>query len=91
MAEFERVRARIRANPDGHAERTLLDLVVALESNGTIDVAPLYALDYETFSLAVDVMRSWWLQRHTGIARNGVAARLDIGVDQRAANLDSSA
>lgn len=85
MTELDRVRTRIRAHPDGHAERTLLDLVVALESNGTIDVAPLYALDYESFSLAMDVMRSWWLQRHTGVARNGVADRFDIQVDQRAA------
>jgi hypothetical protein len=84
MTEFDRVRARIRENPDGHAERTLLDLVVALESDGTINVAPLYALDYETFSLAMDVMRSWWLQRHAGIARNGVADKFDILVDQRA-------
>jgi hypothetical protein len=88
MTGFERVRARIRANPHGHAERTLLDLVVALESNGTIDVAPLYALDYETFSLAMDVMHSWWLQRHTGIARNGVADSLEMPVERRAANPD---
>lgn len=88
MTEFERVRARMRANPDGHAERILLDLVVALESNGTINVAPIYALDYETFSLSMDVMRSWWLQRYAGIARNGVADRLDIAVDQRAASSD---
>lgn len=84
MPSFERVRARIRENPSGHDERTLLDLVVALESNGTIDVAPLYAMDYDSFLLAMDVMRSWWLQRHAGIARNGVASKLDIQVDQRA-------
>jgi hypothetical protein len=84
MGEFDRVRTRIRENPDGHTERVLLDLVVALESNGRIDVAPLYALDYETFSLAMDVMRSWWLQRHAGVARNGVAKKLDVLVDQRA-------
>ena len=84
MTELDRVRTRIREHPDGHAERTLLDVVVALESNGAIDVAPLYALDYETFSLAMDVMRAWWLQRHTGVARNGVAERIDVQVDQRA-------
>ena len=84
MTELDRARAQIRKHPDGHAERTLLDVIVALESSGTINVAPLYALDYETFSLAMDVMHSWWLQRHTGVARNGVAERFDMQVDQRA-------
>jgi len=90
MTEFERLRVRIHANPEGHAERTLLDVVVALESGGTLDVARLYALDYEAFTLAVDVMRSWWLQQHTGIARNGVAAQLDVRFDRRAGTPDTN-
>jgi len=82
MSELDRARARIRENPDGISERTLQQIVIALETNGVIDVASLYALDYEAFKIAMGVMDAWWLQRRIGVARNGVAAR-DVFVDQR--------
>lgn len=79
MRELELARERIRHNPEGHAERVLLAVIVALESGGNIDLGELYTLDYDTFRLALALMDGWWLQRHVGVARNGVlAASVDI-------------
>jgi len=73
MRELEIARSRIRQSPHGDVERILQQVIVALETNTSIEVADIYALDYDNFSLVMDMMRSWWLQRYVGVARNGVA------------------
>lgn len=73
MRELEIARSRIRQSPHGDVERILQKVIVALETNASIGVADIYALDYDNFSLVMDMLRNWRLQRYVGVARNGVA------------------
>jgi hypothetical protein len=73
MRELDMARSRIRRHPEGDAERVLGRVIAALEANACLDMAAVYALDYDSFNLVIDIMRGWWLQRYTGVARNGVA------------------
>ncbi|HTY03984.1 MAG TPA: hypothetical protein VMC81_09665 [Rhodocyclaceae bacterium] len=84
MLDLDVARSRIHAHPDGKTERVLRELIVALETGGSIKVADLYRLDYESFRLAIGVLNGWWSQRHIGVARNGIAQHA-VSVEQRQA------
>lgn len=73
MRELDIARSRIRRHRDGDAEQILRQVIAALETNSAIDMAAIYALDCDNFNLVIGIMRGWWLQRYTGVARNGVA------------------
>jgi hypothetical protein len=73
MRELEIARSMIRQRPDGDVERTLQKVIVALENCSPMDMAGIYALDFDNFELVIDILRGWRLQRHCGVARNGVA------------------
>lgn len=72
MLELDIARSRIRRRPDGACERTLFQVIAALESGSPVDLGALYDLDCDNFNLAIGILRGWWLQRYTGVARNGV-------------------
>jgi len=76
MNAIKKTRKLIEANPDTDAARSLARLVRALESEETFALGDLYKLDFEGFSLAIDVLKEWRLDRYY----MGKAKLLDISV-----------
>lgn len=64
MQAIKRIRKLVEGKPRSGAARTLSSLVVSLESSTPFDLADLYALDHETFELAIELMREWRLDRY---------------------------
>lgn len=64
MRALKRVRHRLQADPAAPASRVLAQLVLALESQHSLDVKSLYELDFDDFELALAVLREWRLERH---------------------------
>ena len=64
MKAIRKVRRLLEAEPHSPAARTLSALVVAIETNERFDLSSLYALDYDTFELAMDLLKEWRLDRH---------------------------
>lgn len=73
MLPLEEARSRIRNAPDSRESRALLQLLQALETGEPYPLAELYEIDFESFVLALNVLRSWRLHRYAGFARNGIA------------------
>jgi hypothetical protein len=64
MNAIKKTRKLIEADHTTPAAQTLASLVRALESDETFALASLYRLDYETFNLAIDVLKEWRLDRY---------------------------
>lgn len=54
----------IAKNPQTEAARTLTQLVLTLESKEPFPLEKLYALDFEHFDLALDILKEWRLDRY---------------------------
>jgi hypothetical protein len=76
MNAIKKTRRVIESNPATDTARTLARLVRALESDEKFDLGDLYKLDYESFALAIDVLKEWRLDRYY----LGKAKLLDISV-----------
>jgi hypothetical protein len=61
---IKNVRKLLEAAPDSVAARTLSALVIALETDEKFDLSSLYALDYDTFELAIQLLQEWRLDRY---------------------------
>jgi hypothetical protein len=64
MNAIKKARKHMQENPASPASRTLARLILALESEGDFHLADLYDLDYDTFLLALSVMKDWRLDRY---------------------------
>ena len=64
MNAIKKARRLIAAKPDSTIAQTLARLVRALESEESFRLSDLYQLDYETFNLALDVLKEWRLDRY---------------------------
>lgn len=69
MNAIKEARRIITADPSAEESRTLARLVLALESEADFPLASLYALNLETFSLAMEILKEWRLDRY--YARKG--------------------
>ena len=76
MNAIKKSRRLIEANPATDTAKTLARLVRALESDEKFELGDLYKLDYESFALAIEVLREWRLDRYY----MGKAKLLDISV-----------
>ena len=76
MNAIKKSRRLIEANPATDTAKTLARLVRALESDEKFELGDLYKLDYESFALAIDVLKEWRLDRYY----MGKAKLLDISV-----------
>ena len=76
MNAIKKFRRLIEANPDTETAKTFARLVRALESDERFELGDLYKLDYESFALAIDVLKEWRLDRYY----MGKAKLLDISV-----------
>ncbi|MDD2919556.1 hypothetical protein [Rhodoferax sp.] len=64
MLAIKKARKLIEANPGDPAAQIIAALVLALESESSISVAGLYALDDKRFELALEILNEWRLDRH---------------------------
>lgn len=64
MNAIKTARKLIAADPTTDTARTLSQLVLALESEATFDLAQIYELDLPAFELAIRVLSEWRLARY---------------------------
>ena len=64
MHAIKKARRLISADPYTEAAKTLAHLVRALESDEAFDLGTLYALNYEDFDIAIDILKEWRLDRY---------------------------
>ena len=76
MNAIKKTRKLIETNPATDTAKTLARLVRALESDEKFALGELYKLDFESFALAIDVLKEWRLDRYY----MGKAKLLDISV-----------
>jgi hypothetical protein len=69
MNAIKRARKIVMADPNSPAARTLVQLVLALESEAEFPLSELYALDLKTFDVAIAMLNEWRLDRY--YARKG--------------------
>jgi len=64
MLAIKKARKLIEANPTDAASITLAELVLALESEASFNLAEIYKLDYKRFELALEILAEWRLDRY---------------------------
>jgi hypothetical protein len=64
MLAIKKARKIIEADPTSTTSLTLSELVLALEHDGNLSLPKLYALDYKTFELALEILSEWRLDRY---------------------------
>lgn len=64
MHAIKKVRLFIEANPASAAAKALAQLTASLASERPYDLSQLYALNLETFDLAIELLRDWRLDRY---------------------------
>lgn len=64
MNAIKRARRFIEQNPNERSAVVLSQLVLALESERSVELASLYELDLEMFDLAIDILKEWRLDRY---------------------------
>ena len=64
MSAIKKIRKLIAADASTSTAQTLIRLVQSLESGDRFMLADLYDLDYDTFGLAIDLLKDWRLQRY---------------------------
>jgi hypothetical protein len=61
---IKKVRRLIAKDPTTPEAAVLARLVRALESDEKFELNALYQLDYDTFDLAIDILKEWRLDRY---------------------------
>jgi hypothetical protein len=69
MSSIDRVRRRIVDASQDQSSLYLAELLAALQRGQPIDLRPLYELDYESFTTAIEMLRDWRLHRYADTAR----------------------
>ncbi|MGJ7573608.1 hypothetical protein ACSFBX_23990 [Variovorax sp. RB2P76] len=84
MNAIKEARQIITADPTSDASRTLARLVLALESEADFPLANLYALDFKSFGLAMEILNEWRLDRY--YVRKGKLLDVSYQVDIQSAH-----
>ena len=64
MNAIKAIRKHLEKNPDAPSSKALARLVAALAEEKSYSLAELYAMDYDTFEMAVELLRDWRLDRY---------------------------
>jgi len=64
MNGIKKLRRHLEDHPNDQSSTVLARLIVALEKNELFRLGDLYELDYNTFSLAIEIMEDWRLDRY---------------------------
>ena len=80
MKTIRTARKLLAGAPDSEAAKTLARVVLTLESDEEFDLGRLYAVDLESFHLALDILDEW----RSGKCSGGMAKlfRLSARVDR---------
>ena len=76
MRAIKRARKFIEQNPQDSAAKVFSHLVLALESESPFNLTELYALSPDNFSLAIEILEDWRLDRFY----EGKAKLLDVSM-----------
>lgn len=63
MNAIKEARKLITAEPNSEESLILARLVLALESEADFPLADMYALKFDTFNLALEILKEWRLDR----------------------------
>lgn len=64
MNAIKQIRKYLEKDPQSEAAKILARLTAALAEEGQFSLADLYRLDYESFNLAIDLLKDWRLDRY---------------------------
>ena len=64
MQALKKARKLIENKPQKTSAQVFSKLILALESEAMFNLADLYQLDFDDFSLAMDIMKDWRLDRY---------------------------
>lgn len=64
MNAIKAIRKHLERNPDAPSSKALARLVSALVEERSYPLAELYAMDYDTFEMALELLRDWRLDRY---------------------------
>ena len=64
MQALKKARKLIENKPQKTSAKVFSKLILALESESMFNLADLYQLDFDDFSLAMDIMKDWRLDRY---------------------------
>jgi hypothetical protein len=64
MQALKKARKLIENKPQKTSAQVFSKLILALESESMFNLADLYQLDFDDFSLAMDIMKDWRLDRY---------------------------
>ena len=79
MNAIHSARRLITPDPATPTAKTLSRLVLALESESDFDMSSLYALDIDSFQLAISILKEWRLERYYA----GKAKLFDVAFQTR--------
>jgi len=64
MNAIKAIRKHLEKNPDAPSSKALARLVSALVEEKSYPLAELYAMDYDAFEMALELLRDWRLDRY---------------------------
>lgn len=64
MNAIKAIRKHLEKHPDAPSSKALARLVAALAEEKSYSLADLYAMDYDAFEMALDLLRDWRLDRY---------------------------
>ena len=64
MNAIKEIRKYLEKHPESEASRTLARLAASLAEEGLFDLGELYELDHQSFTLAIELLRDWRLDRY---------------------------
>ncbi len=64
MNAIKAIRKHLEKYPDAPSSKALAHLVAALAEEKSYSLAELYAMDYDAFEMALELLRDWRLDRY---------------------------
>lgn len=64
MNAIKAIRKHLEKHPDDPSSKALARLVAALAEEKTYPLSELYAMDYDAFEMALELLRDWRLDRY---------------------------
>jgi ATP-dependent protease HslVU (ClpYQ) peptidase subunit len=77
MNAIKQIRKYLEQNPESEAAQILTRLSASLAEEGSFSLADLYRLDYDSFTLAVELLKDWRLDRYYAARLRLIEAILD--------------
>ena len=85
MQALKKARKLIENKPQKTSSQVFSKLILALESESMFNLADLYQLDFDDFSLAMDIMKDWRLDGY--YTTKAVLLDLSMQIDETAGKL----